>query len=268
MRVEPTAAVDEWLSGLPVVGGVHRQQLPDRSVGAARLYLEVRAREGRIYPDEVLRALPRTPPGHPLAAEWRWRARSVRRLADRLRSVHRPMTVLDVGCGNGWMSARLAELPGATVVGMDIVAPELEQAARVLGGAGGPRFVLGDFLGAPAPEAFDIVVFAASVHYFPGLREALAHAMSLLRPGGEVHVLDSPFYDDESSVEAARERSMAYYASLGVPAYAANYHHHLLRELEQFRPVRLYDPGSIGRKALGAVHGHEDSPFPWFVIAS
>ncbi len=67
---------------------------------------------------------------------------------------------------------------------------ELEQAARVLRGAASPRFVLGDFLESPVPKAFDAVVFAASVHYFPDLATTMGHAMSLLRPGGEVHVLE------------------------------------------------------------------------------
>jgi 2-polyprenyl-3-methyl-5-hydroxy-6-metoxy-1,4-benzoquinol methylase len=44
-----------------------------------------------------------------------------------------PRTVLDIGCGEGWLSRALAER-GATVTGVDVV-PELIEKARAAGGA-------------------------------------------------------------------------------------------------------------------------------------
>ena len=44
-----------------------------------RLYLEVRRREGRVFPDEVVRALPCVSKSNVYAGEWRWRKRSFRR---------------------------------------------------------------------------------------------------------------------------------------------------------------------------------------------
>jgi len=93
--------------------------------------------------------------------------------------------ILDVGCGNGWMAARLAERsvpisqppqqvggekrgPGRLVYGLDVNEQELEQGARVF--HENPRliFLFGDITGeALAAARVDLVLLAGSVQYFP-----------------------------------------------------------------------------------------------------
>ncbi|RPI24589.1 MAG: SAM-dependent methyltransferase, partial [Chloroflexota bacterium] len=97
----------------------------------ADLYLRVREREGRLYPDEIVRRLPDIPADHPLANEWHLRASSSARLIRYLERLGRPLAVLELGCGNGWLSAQAAHTPEAQIWGLDRYTCELVQAARL-----------------------------------------------------------------------------------------------------------------------------------------
>lgn len=97
--------------------------------------------------------------------------------------------VLDVGCGSGDLTARIAAaVPDGHVVGLDASASMLAEAAR----AGGPNqsFVEGRAQDVahllPAPAAFDIVLTRAALHWVPAAEHPAVHAAvhRLLRPGG------------------------------------------------------------------------------------
>lgn len=152
-----TAALDR----LPTVDGVLLAEAPGPF---GPVYHSARSQEGRVLDDEALRRLPGSlPPIH--TDEWRVRARSARRLLKHFAGVGGRLDVLDVGCGNGWLSALLARA-GHTVVGIDRNLSELRQAARVF--PDGPRFALADpFNTALDVCRFDVVLFAASFHYSP-----------------------------------------------------------------------------------------------------
>ena len=94
------------------------------------LYLNVREKEGRLYPDEIVARLPFMPSGHPLVTEWRARSASARRLVRYLNSLQKSLFILDLGCGNGWLSNLLADTRHI-VIGLDQNPYELKQAARV-----------------------------------------------------------------------------------------------------------------------------------------
>lgn len=226
------------------------------------LYLAVREREGRLYADEVVARLPEVDRSHPHRAEWRARAASARRLIAYFQRQSRSLTILELGCGNGWLASALAGLPGSRVYGLDTNGLELTQAVRVFDGT---AFLAADVLRPPFPDrAFDAVVMASSVQYFDDLGGLLRALKPLLRPGGEVHIVDSPVYADEE-VPAARRRSAAYYGDLGIPAMAGRYHHHTWAALMGFDFDILYDPSSVLsrlRRRLGSV----DSPFPWLRV--
>lgn len=198
-----------------------------------RLYLEVRRREGRVPSDEQLRQLPDVTHPPALAREWRWRKRTFQRLDDYLnrRFPKSPIRILDLGCGNGWMSNLLAANPLRSVTAVDLNETELEQGSRVFR-RDNLQFVYADILKDGVPEQpFEVIVLAASVQYFPGLGELIARLKKLLTANGEIHLLDSNFYRDAAAAEAARQRTEAYYEQVGVPEMARFYHHHLRQEV-------------------------------------
>lgn len=193
-------------------------------------YHRIRAQEGRSLDDAIVSALPATGNRTAHAGEWLARKASMERLLKHFRKQGRGLTVLDVGCGNGWLAARLAR-EGHEVVGIDVHRFELEQAARVFT-SDHLWFVHGDLLELPfMPGSFDRVIFAASIQYFGDLRRTLDRALALTAPGGEIHVLDSPFYEDELRRSNAADRSSRYFADRKANAMTGFYHHHLLSSL-------------------------------------
>jgi len=85
--------------------------------------------------------------------------------------------VLEVGCGRGAVARDLAAR------GFDVTA--LDLTLRDLVAAPGVRFVEQDFRRFKH-EAFDAVVFTASLHHITPLGDAIARAARLLEPGGHL----------------------------------------------------------------------------------
>jgi len=172
----------------------------------AQDYAAHRAAEGRDYPEDVLLSLPDLRAG-PLARQWAVRARS---FAAFLALVVRPMAasrggrldVLDLGAGNGWLSYRLA-LEGHCATALDIRDDQVDglgAAAPFLPRTDGRmRTLVAAFDSIPVPTAsFDLAVFNASLHYATDLAAVLTEAARVVRPGGRLAILDSPFYRSEA----------------------------------------------------------------------
>ncbi len=100
--------------------------------------------------------------------------------------------VLEVGCGTGIITAKIAELPGvAEVVGIDPSPLFVEQARRR---APLLRFEVADGRSLPFDdEAFDGVVFATTLCHVPGPERALAEAHRVLRSGAHLLVYDGDY---------------------------------------------------------------------------
>jgi SAM-dependent methyltransferase len=184
-----------------------------------RAYALLREREGRGAGGErELLALPYLTEG-PLAAQWSVRARTfdaflrsvVRPLA---RRAGRPLRVLDLGAGNGWLCRRLS-LMGHAAVALDVrldaidglaaAAPYARTLPRMFGrvAAGFERLPV-------RAGAFDLALFDASLHYAAGLEGALSEAARAVAPGGRVAILDSPFYrraEDGDTMVAEKTRA-------------------------------------------------------------
>jgi SAM-dependent methyltransferase len=113
----------------------------------------------------------------------------------------RPLTVLDLGSGNGWLSHRVA-LAGHHAVALDI----REDGVDGLGAA--EPFVtdhperierlVASFDVIPLQDrCVDLTVFNASLHYATDLQRVLGEARRVTRPDGRIAILDSPFYRQE-----------------------------------------------------------------------
>lgn len=92
---------------------------------------------------------------------------------------------LDVGCGEGMLTRRLAErIPH--VVGIDADETSIETARAA---AGHIDYVLGDILTYPfEPQTFDVVTSVATLHHMD-TTAALVRMAGLLRPGGVLGVI-------------------------------------------------------------------------------
>lgn len=102
-------------------------------------------------------------------------------------SEHDSPRVLDVGCGTGQLTARLAEDEGYPfVAGCDLSYGMLEQArAR----SRRPAWVQGDSMRLPFPDGgFDAVVSTESLHWYPDQLAALREFNRVLAPGGRILV--------------------------------------------------------------------------------
>lgn len=224
-------------------------------------YIRLRQQEGRLYSDEEVAMLPEVLETNRHKQEWRLRKKSAERLINYLRKKNKPLKILEVGCGNGWLSHQLSKVDNTTVVGLDINFTELQQATRVFEAQPNLSFFYGS-LQSPVLHTtqFDIIVFAASLQYFPSLTEIINTALLHLKRDGELHILDTPFYTNDE-VSFARQRSQSYFNDIGFPEMIHYYFHHSLKSLKAYHYECLYNPHSITNKFY-----KNKSPFYWIRI--
>lgn len=211
------------------------------------LYLPLREKEGRVYSDRELAQLPEISTEHIHYAEWQLRKKSCERLVKYLAAKQQSLKILEVGCGNGWLANQLSQLPQARVTGCDINLAELQQAMRVFDKQPNLQFVLCDIRSDVLKNAqFDIIVFAASIQYFPSVPEIVGSALQLLKQNGEIHILDSPFYSP-GEAERAKQRTLDYYKKMGFPEMSRHYFHHSIADLDLFNYRILFKPALFAR---------------------
>ena len=224
-------------------------------------YITICSMDDRLYTDEELEHLPEIASNHPHYREWQMRKSSMTRLVRRLMAKKKPLDILEVGCGNGWLSHRLAEIPDTRVTALDINFTELQQAARVFYYCPNLTFIRGDVDSGLAGEMrFDIIVVAASIQYFRNLGRTVYGLMSYLLPDGEIHLLDSPLYK-RAEIHREEMRTAAYYSSLGFPEMTDFHFHHCMDELRSFHHRLLHVPHTLANRLLG-----NNNPYPWICI--
>ena len=167
-------------------------------------YARHRAEEGRGYDVSALLRLPYIRRG-PHAAQWRVRARTFEAFMERVLSpagarAQRPLQVLDLGAGNGWLSYRVA-LEGHHAIAVDIRNDSVDglgAAAPFRARAEHIECIVAPFDAVPLPSAsIDVALFNASLHYAIDLSVVLGEAQRVTRTGGCIAILDSPFYGRE-----------------------------------------------------------------------
>lgn len=226
-----------------------------------RLYIRLREKEGRVYTDDQVAVLPDIEEIHPHYKEWQIRKESSQKLVQYLGKRDHLKDILEIGCGNGWLSRRLASLPGSRIIATDINYVEIQQAATVFGDVPNLHFIYGEAIqGMFGDEKFDVIVFAASLQYFQKLGETVKNALRLLRPQGEIHIIDTHFYP-LSGLSAAKERSALYFQAAGYPEMANWYFHHSLENLDRFHYSILYNPESLFTRFM-----KNKNPFYWIRI--
>lgn len=106
-------------------------------------------------------------------------------LADRL-SLTSDMQVLDVGCGVGGPMANLARHTGASFVGINLNAYQIERAKEYTKDLQSQcRFIHGDFMQIPEPDnQFDAAFNIEAIAHAPDKTAVFQEVFRVLRPGG------------------------------------------------------------------------------------
>jgi len=104
-------------------------------------------------------------------------------------------TVVDIGCGPGYLIARMAKsIPGIEIIGVDIANSMLQVAADNLSSLGfGDRvsFRQGDVQKLPFEDnAVDFVISTFSLHHWSNPKEALHEIHRVLKPEGQFLIFD------------------------------------------------------------------------------
>ncbi len=98
--------------------------------------------------------------------------------------------VLEVGCGPGQLSIRMAREYGLDVTGLDLDPAMIERARANVERTGNgeprpPSFFVGDVAALPFPDgSFDLVVSTLSMHHWADPTAGLTEIGRVLRPGG------------------------------------------------------------------------------------
>lgn len=225
-------------------------------------YLKFRKKESYVLSDAEVSELPNTFLYNLHRKEWELREKSIQRLYSYLKKQEMRKTVLDLGCGNGWVSNKIAQIEGIEVWGLDINLFELEQAARVFPQEN-LKFCYGNVYENIFEEAsFDYVIISDSISYFSNLQQLINRCRSLLKGGGEIHILDSPIYT-ENQIEEAQRQKEAYFEKLSCMEMMEYYHFHQKSDLAPYDYEYLYSYGFFKR-----LFRKKDSVYPWVKITN
>src|SRR5712692_8802806 len=120
---------------------------------------------------------------------------------------HPAQTIVEVGCGNGYLSLELAR-DGHEVIGIDVSPDIIEVAERSRAahphapGFGSLRYLCTDVNTWQVPDgSIDCVIFNRSLHHISELPQTIANVRRLLRSGGSVICQDYAYdrFDEQTA---------------------------------------------------------------------
>jgi len=112
--------------------------------------------------------------------------------------LRRDESILEAGCGTGWLCRLLArKLPQGRVVGIDVSDEMIRRAREASAGFENLTFATGGVDSIPAEaEAFTRAVSVESAYYWPQPGRGLQQISGVLRPGGSAWVLINYYRDN------------------------------------------------------------------------
>lgn len=107
-------------------------------------------------------------------------------------------TILDVGCGGGWLVRELASrVPQGRAVGMDLSDEMLAHARRNSSSFRNAEFIVGSVDAIPRPpDSFDKAISVESSYYWPDPAAGIREIFRVLRPGGSPRILINYYRDN------------------------------------------------------------------------
>jgi len=221
----------------PVDGVVYRQDQgiwrflrPERAAYFQQFvqeYETISRAEQRGSPDPAYyRALPFADVSGRFAADWRIRAISFQTLVKKVlapleRSKKRPLAILDLGAGNGWLAYRLSQR-GHHLAAIDLLTNSFDGLGAHIHYESTFVPIQAEFEALPftAGQA-DLVIFNASLHYSTDYVRTLAESLRVLRQDGRLVIVDTPVYRQAASGEAmVRQREALFQQQYGFPSNA------------------------------------------------
>jgi trans-aconitate 2-methyltransferase len=165
--------------------------------------------------------------------------------------------IVDLGCGNGKITAELARrLPAASLLGVDASREMISYAQAQFGDISNLRFAVGDIPQLSFETEFDTVVSFNALHWIPDQGTALATIGRMLCPRGAAHLrlvpkgerksLEDVLEETRSSPRwtSAFEGFQDPYLHLTATEYCTLAADHGLRTVKQFVEDKAWDFGS------------------------
>jgi len=152
--------------------------------------------------------------------------------------------ILDLGCGTGWASRRLARMAGAgEVVGLDVADEMLHRAEEASTEFNNIRYVWGSAENIPALDGlFTKVLSVESFYYYADQNKALRELKRVMAPGGQLFILINLYKDNHYSLRWVGELKVPVQA-LSEAEYISLLERHEFRNVEAHRiPDRSPSP--------------------------
>jgi hypothetical protein len=182
--------------------------------------------------------------------EWKPEKRSWNKLVTYLEGKKQSLKVLQIGSDKGPPAHELSKMAGMKMIVVDINFSELEPVSRLFSHPLDLGFIYDDIRSEIFSDLkFDIVVFLASIQYFPCVRQMVDAVLEQLNPGGEIHVVGTKFYTSRDAIRP------------GSPGTAGYGFRHGLHEFYPYPHRLLYNPLSVRNKLF-----RNTDPFPWVCI--
>jgi ubiquinone/menaquinone biosynthesis C-methylase UbiE len=158
--------------------------------------------------------------------------------------------VLDLGCGTGWASRRMARIVTAgEVVGLDVADEMLHRAEQASSDVKNVRYLWGSAEKIPAPDNhFSKVLSVESFYYYADQGKALDELRRVLTPGGRLFILINLYKDNHYSLRWVEELKVPVQA-LSESEYVVLLSRHGFQDVEAHRiPDRSPTPEEYSGK--------------------
>jgi ubiquinone/menaquinone biosynthesis C-methylase UbiE len=158
--------------------------------------------------------------------------------------------ILDLGCGTGWASRRLAKIATAgQVIGIDVADEMLRRAEQQSHDIHNVQYRWGSAENIPAPDSyFDKVLSVESFYYYADQGKALDELRRVITPRGKLFILINLYKDNHYSLRWVKELKVPVQA-LSEAEYIALLQQHGFAEVQARRiPDRSPSPEEYSGK--------------------